>query len=95
MRTHNWIERGACLEADPELFFPISPDGQGAAETEQAKAVCGRCTVRDHCLAYALDTHQLHGVWGGTDPAQRRTITRRGARRRRTGAPVTPRRTGR
>nr|WP_312896872.1 WhiB family transcriptional regulator [Nonomuraea endophytica] len=30
--------------------------------------------VRDRCLAYALDTRQLHGVWGGTDPAPARRV---------------------
>ncbi|WP_157252794.1 WhiB family transcriptional regulator [Nonomuraea typhae] len=92
--TGIWIEQAACLDVDPEGFFPISPNGQGTAETERAKAVCGGCPAREPCLTFALHTGQAHGVWGGTDPAQRRTITLRQARRRRT-APSTPRRPGR
>ncbi|WP_157246703.1 WhiB family transcriptional regulator [Nonomuraea typhae] len=91
--TGTWIERAACLDVDPELFFPVSPARRGAAETERAKAVCGGCAVREPCLAFALDTGQAHGVWGGTDPGQRRAIARRRARRR-TG-PSTPRRSAR
>ncbi|MEU7000820.1 WhiB family transcriptional regulator [Nonomuraea sp. NPDC046570] len=63
--------RAACLDEDPELFFPISPEGPGHAQANLAKAVCRRCPVRGACLDYALRTRQAHGVWGGTDPAER------------------------
>ncbi|MFI6595958.1 WhiB family transcriptional regulator [Nonomuraea sp. NPDC050536] len=74
---YDWTEQAACLSVDPELFFPISGSGPGQAQIRQAKAVCGRCHVREPCLAYALDTQQPHGVWGGTDPLQRTAITHR------------------
>ncbi|WP_214322809.1 WhiB family transcriptional regulator [Nonomuraea sediminis] len=72
MTTHEWTERAACLDTDPELFFPISAEGPSSQQFSRAKAVCGRCQVREQCLAYALETRQAHGVWGGTDPHQRR-----------------------
>ncbi|NUP00282.1 MAG: WhiB family transcriptional regulator, partial [Nonomuraea sp.] len=71
----NWSRRAACLDLDPELFFPISLEGPGRSQVEQAKQVCGRCPVREPCLAYALDTNQADGVWGGTDPGQRRELS--------------------
>ncbi|GAT67286.1 whiB family transcriptional regulator [Planomonospora sphaerica] len=68
--TH-WSRLAACLSEDPELFFPISLQGPGHMQHEHAKAVCRRCPVRTQCLEYALSTHQMHGVWGGTSPDER------------------------
>ncbi|KAB8195195.1 WhiB family transcriptional regulator [Nonomuraea phyllanthi] len=74
MMMLDWTRRAACLDLDPELFFPISAEGPGRSQVEQAKHVCARCPVREACLAYALDTRQAYGVWGGTDPDQRRDL---------------------
>ncbi|WP_157548886.1 WhiB family transcriptional regulator [Nonomuraea candida] len=70
----DWTRRAACLDLDPELFFPISMEGPSHSQVERAKRVCGDCPVREPCLRYALDTGQAYGVWGGTDPAQRREL---------------------
>jgi len=49
------MSRGACRQADPELFFPIGATaGPAARQVEAAKAVCGSCAVRANCLSYAL-----------------------------------------
>lgn len=69
-----WSRRAACLGLDPELFFPISPEGPGRSQMERAKAVCGGCPVRRPCLDYAISSGQADGVWGGTDPEQRRAL---------------------
>jgi WhiB family redox-sensing transcriptional regulator len=42
----------------------------------EAKAVCAACPVRRECLAFALRTEQVHGIWGGTTPDER-AIARR------------------
>jgi WhiB family transcriptional regulator, redox-sensing transcriptional regulator len=75
-----WIERASCLEHDPDLFFPVGTTGPAVEQTARAKAVCGTCDVRAECLAWALDTCQDAGVWGGLDEEERREIRR--ARRR-------------
>ena len=31
----------------------------------RAKAICGRCALRDSCLSEALDREEPWGVWGG------------------------------
>ncbi len=31
----------------------------------RAKAVCAGCPVQAECLAFAVETRQVHGVWGG------------------------------
>ena len=74
---HDWWRSAACLEADPELFFPLSARGPGAGEVARAKAVCAACRVRRQCLQYALATHQVHGVWGGTTEDERQLHARR------------------
>lgn len=71
----SWRESAACLSADPELFFPISPAGASADQAERAKAVCGRCRVRRECLQFALATRQAHGVWGGMSEQERGTAS--------------------
>jgi WhiB family redox-sensing transcriptional regulator len=75
MMMIDWSHKASCLAVDPELFFPISPEGLGHAQMERAKVVCHDCPVRQPCLDYALTTGQAYGVWGGTDPAQRRELT--------------------
>ena len=66
----DWRSLGACLSADPDLFFPISPDGASRREEARAKAVCATCVVRAECLAFAVQTRQVHGVWGGLGEAE-------------------------
>lgn len=72
-----WMAQAACLGEDPDLFFPVSSTGPGLAQVEEAKEVCGRCPVRDECLAYALATGQTSGIWGGLTEAERLILLRR------------------
>lgn len=81
----DWRSRAACLEEDPELFFPIGNTGPAVQQIEDAKAVCRRCEVIDTCLQWALDTGQDAGVWGGLSEDERRALKRRKARARRAG----------
>lgn len=61
-----------CMEVDAELFFPKSEAPEYAAP---AVAVCRRCPFIHECLAYAL-THDVSGVWGGTNERQRHSLRR-------------------
>src|SRR3989337_3003278 len=54
----------ACLDEDPELFFPIGNTGPAILQIEEAKQVCRRCDVREQCLAWALEAGQDHGGRG-------------------------------
>ncbi|POX46094.1 WhiB family transcriptional regulator [Streptomyces sp. Ru71] len=78
----NWREHAACRHEDPDLFFPIGTSGPSLVQTEQAKAVCRGCPVREPCLRFALDTDQTIGVWGGTSETERRALRRRVGSRR-------------
>ena len=73
----SWRESAACLGADTELFFPVGSAGPAAVGIRAAKAFCARCRVRACCLAYALDTGQAAGIWGGYDENERRFMRQR------------------
>jgi WhiB family redox-sensing transcriptional regulator len=86
-----WRAAGACVSADPDLFFPVSPGGEAAGQIAQALRICGGCGVRRQCLEFALRMHEMEGIWGGTTPqervrARRAEAERRRARRRREAA---------
>ena len=81
----DWRHRAACLDEDPELFFPIGNTGPALLQIEEAKAVCRSCDVRVECLDWAMETGQDAGVWGGLSEDERRALKRRTARARRAG----------
>ncbi|MEU6305566.1 WhiB family transcriptional regulator [Streptomyces chartreusis] len=74
-----WRERASCQAEDPDLFFPVgnSASGPTLIQTDEAKAVCRRCPVREQCLAWALDAGPMDGIWGGTTEQERQAMTRR------------------
>jgi WhiB family redox-sensing transcriptional regulator len=72
----DWRTSAACRTADPDLFFPVSSLGPAQADIARAKAVCSSCEVRRQCLQFALATHQIYGVWGGTTEEERRLHVR-------------------
>jgi WhiB family redox-sensing transcriptional regulator len=82
----NWRSAGACLSADPDLFFPLSPDGPGERQIARAKVICAGCQVRRACLDFALVHDQVYGIWGGTTPEDRQRERRRQRRAAAAGA---------
>jgi len=73
----NWRSAGACLSADPDLFFPISSAGPAERQIARAKRICAGCRVRRECLDFALSHDQVYGIWGGTTPEDRQRDRRR------------------
>jgi WhiB family transcriptional regulator, redox-sensing transcriptional regulator len=71
-RPGYWRQLAACRHAEPELFFPVSATGPSRDQVAEAKAICFGCQVRHQCLAFALDTRQEYGVWGGLSEQERR-----------------------
>ena len=78
-----WRAKGACLSADPDLFFPIATGLVAAREMAKAQRVCARCRVRQECLDFAMRTGERHGIWGGTTPEERTRARRQRNRGRR------------
>jgi hypothetical protein len=67
-----------CKGEDLGLFF--GPDAEFVTARREreakAKAICARCPVRPDCLAYALDTGEAYGIWGGLNEDERRALLR-------------------
>jgi WhiB family redox-sensing transcriptional regulator len=76
----DWRHAAACRDEDPELFFPIGNTGPALLQIDEAKAICGVCSVTEDCLQWALDTAQEAGVWGGLSEDERRLVRRRSVR---------------
>lgn len=75
-----WRHRAACRGKDTERFFPVGNKGPALKQIAEAKAVCGHCPVRSECLAWALESGQDAGIWGGMSEDERRALKRRNAR---------------
>lgn len=62
----DFYDDALCPETDPEVFYP-----ERGGSVREAVAVCGRCSVREKCLDWALENDERWGVWGGTSEQQR------------------------
>jgi WhiB family transcriptional regulator, redox-sensing transcriptional regulator len=82
-----WRSAGACLSADPDLFFPVATGPVAVQQMAVAQRICAACPVRPECLDFAMGTGEAYGVWGGTTPDERiRARRARSAQRRRLAA---------
>ena len=75
-----WRNLSACLDEEPELFFPIGNTGLALVQIQEGKAVCRRCEVIEACLSWAIQSGQTAGVWGGMSEDERSADGRRDAR---------------
>lgn len=66
-----WREDAACATVAVDLWFPEASQSGVAA---RAKAICATCPVRALCLQEGLN--EIHGVWGGTTPQERKALRR-------------------
>jgi WhiB family redox-sensing transcriptional regulator len=75
VRNAGWREEAACSGLDTRLFFPMAEDDP--IQLKLARQVCESCPVRDACLAYAIESRQTVGIWGGATTRERRRLRRR------------------
>ncbi|GAA1275608.1 hypothetical protein GCM10009609_43290 [Pseudonocardia aurantiaca] len=68
----SWRDFAACRNEEPDLFFPIGTSGPALSQLARAKSICRGCPVAGKCLAWAQDTGQTAGVWGGLSEDERR-----------------------
>lgn len=59
----DWLDSAACAGEQPELF--VNPDLDDVDGLRRAMAVCGRCSVRARCDAYAAERGETGAIWGG------------------------------
>jgi WhiB family transcriptional regulator, redox-sensing transcriptional regulator len=67
-----WRGGAACLNHDPDLFFPEGTAGPALRQVDQAKQVCQSCPVLAPCLGFALRHGVAFGIWGGATAEERR-----------------------
>ena len=69
--SFGWPAHAACLG-------DLSIEWDWDMQTARVTSVCGRCPVRVPCLMTALERKPEDdvGIWGGTNPQERRDIRR-------------------
>jgi WhiB family redox-sensing transcriptional regulator len=67
----SWRQHASCRGLDALVFYPTSEEA-----TEEAKAICAECPVREPCLEYAITNRERDGVWGGATERERRRMVR-------------------
>lgn len=72
-----WQLRAACRGPQAIVFFPPSHFERKDEKLEResrAKDICTKCSVRGECLEYAVNIREHHGIWGGLNEQERRTM---------------------
>ena len=82
LAEESWQIRAACRGPQSAMFFPPSHferrEEKEFRESE-AKGICSLCSVRRDCLDYAVRIREPHGIWGGLNEAERRSVMARQA----------------
>lgn len=75
----SWVDKALCrsLFVRPQ-WWDLALDNNARMSEDNAEAIriCGTCDVQPECLAHAINTNELYGIWGGTTPQQRLGATR-------------------
>jgi WhiB family redox-sensing transcriptional regulator len=59
------------------VFFPpaqFERKEDKVAREQRAKGICHHCSVKNPCLAYALQIREPHGIWGGLNEVERKQL---------------------
>ena len=59
-----------CMTVGGDIFFREDDTGRGGTGYKEAKALCRQCPIQRECLTYALENHEMFGVWGGLAPKE-------------------------
>lgn len=71
----DWRNDAACLQYDPEMFFP-KPGPNMMKQVAEAVAICKECPARNACLEDALLKADVHGIRAGLGEKERRKLLR-------------------
>lgn len=72
-----WQTKAACRGPQAVVFFPPPQFERKADRLERerrAKRICSQCDVCDECLRYSLEIQEPHGIWGGLNESERKTL---------------------
>lgn len=66
----------ACTPDDNDDFYPEDRRGRRrrGKDDAAAKRICRRCPHVQECLAWAVETRQQSGIWGGKNPREREAM---------------------
>ena len=73
----SWQLKAACRGPQAAVFFPppqFERKDDKLAREGRAKDICDSCTVQGDCLEYALRIREPHGIWGGKNENERKSI---------------------
>ena len=62
------LENRLCRNAPLDWFYPAK------GSFPIGKEICGKCSVVDECLEFALVNEIRFGIWGGKNDLQRKQI---------------------
>lgn len=73
---NDWRLQSACLESDPDIFFPEDADNEADRVQREmaARKTCASCDVRMMCLDFALRNGDESGIFAGLDAEERRLL---------------------
>ena len=76
----SWMEQGACLNEDPEIFFLDNDDPEELRKQkmEAARGICMSCPVLAECTLHGLlvETDDHWNIYGGMTHRERRALRR-------------------
>jgi WhiB family redox-sensing transcriptional regulator len=75
--TEQWQLKAACRGPQARVFFPpghFERKDEKLERERRAKAICATCSVQQECLDYAVRINEQHGIWGGLNEAERKTL---------------------
>ena len=76
-----WRESAACLDRDPEDWFPNEGRHLLTEANQKAKAICTFCPVRKECLQFAVEHNIAYGIYGGLTAPDRKRAGKREAKK--------------
>jgi WhiB family redox-sensing transcriptional regulator len=81
---HGWRYQSKCWGTGTNTFYPPRARGAYRDVADEAKSVCwgtgdmdAECPVRKHCLLYAFEKDDPHGIWGGLSHRERSHLLRK------------------
>lgn len=76
LATQEWELSAGCSGVDTDIFYRFGTERGAArrAAERDAKQICRRCAVVDHCMQRALSAREPHGIWGGLTPEERTAL---------------------
>jgi WhiB family redox-sensing transcriptional regulator len=80
MYEHSTWRAGAECQSDNAVYFYAPSHFERKPEKDWregiARALCGRCKVREQCLNYSIEVEEGHGIWGGLNELERSRLLR-------------------